>query len=289
MSEPLPQSQAPKAGFDPARFKEQERAGFNLVADRYENAMAVMAPAISRMIELAELAPGLRVLDVATGPGMVALVAAQAVGAEGAVLGVDIAEAALERARQRASAAGLAQATFEVEDAENLNLPDGSFDRVLCSMGLMHFPAPEKALSEMSRVLKPGGRVVVAVWGEAQEAPFINVAITTLGRTFPPPKVERPSMFRFGQASVLQNLIAEAGFADVQTERVVFELNIANGVSYWERFLNAAGITAVALAKQPPETMHMLEREVETDLAPYLSATGYRLDSAIRLATGLKN
>lgn len=283
-----PENTPAKGAFDPARFKEQERAGFNLVADRYEEAMGMMSVMTARLLDLAALEPGMRVLDVATGPGIMARIAAREVGAEGRVIGVDIAEEALALASRRAAEEGLSQLTFQVEDAENLNSPDASFDRVLCSLGLMHFPAPQKALSEMERVLKPGGRFVGAVWGEASQAPFIQAALATLSRNFPPPKIERPSMFRFGQPAALEKLIAEAGFTEVKTEPVMVEVRVKDGPDYWKRFLGVAGITTVALAKQPPEMMQRLEHDVESDLAPYRRDTDYLLPNTLLLVTGIK-
>jgi ubiquinone/menaquinone biosynthesis C-methylase UbiE len=277
-----------RASFDPARFKEQERSGFNFVADRYEEATLNFGPAITRMLDLAALQPGESVLDVATGPGIVARIAGRAVGATGRVLGVDIAEQSLEVARRKAAAEGLGQVTFEPQDAENLALPDNSFDKVFCSMGLMHFPSPEKALAEMYRVLKPGGKLVAAVWGEAQKSPFIQVALTTLARTFPPPKVERPSMFRFGQPAGLEQLVGGAGFSQATAEEVAVEFTATTPAGYWQQFLDAAGITAVALAKQPLEVQEGLKQEVAVDLAPYLQEGVYRLDSSLVVVAAVK-
>ena len=277
-----------KTSFDPARFKEQERSGFNFVADRYEEATLNFGPAITRMLDLATLHPGERVLDVATGPGMVARIAARAVGTTGQVVGVDIAEQSLEVARQKAAGEGLGQLTFEAQDAENLTLPDNSVDKVFCSMGLMHFPSPEKALAEIYRVLKPGGKLVAAVWGEAHKSPFIQVALTTLARTFPPPKVERPSMFRFGQPAVLEKLVSAAGFSQAAAEEVGIEFTASEPAGYWQQFLDAAGITAVALAKQPVEVQERLKKEVATDLEPYLKDGVYHLDSTLIVVVALK-
>src|SRR5699024_16676 len=83
----------------------------------------------------------------------------------GSVIGVDLSEGMIEEARSRAADQGVKNITFKQIDAEALDLPDDSFDLIICSLGLMYYPYPEKALSEMVRVLKPGGRAVVLVWG----------------------------------------------------------------------------------------------------------------------------
>jgi len=279
-----------KPAFDPARFKEQERAGFNLVAQRYEAAMHMLQPAVVRLLALAELEPGMAVLDVATGPGTVARQAARLVSPGGKVLGVDIAEAALEQARRQAAAETLTQVvSFEVADAENLPFEAASFDRVLCSMGLMHFPNTAQALAEFKRVLKPGGKLVAAVWGEEAEAAFVAVAAQNLSRNFPPPKVERPSMFRFGKAEVLEKLVADAGFSQAKAEAVRLEATYPDAASYWGKFLDVAGITTVSLMKQSTEVREHLEKDVAKDLAPYQTSSGYHLTSTIMLISAFNS
>lgn len=282
-----------RAAFDPARFKEQERQGFNAVAQKYEAAMAVMSPVVERLIALAGLEEGQRVLDVATGPGMVARQAATLVksdflvGAEaavaGQVLGVDIANDAIEVARGRARDEGLTNVEFMLDDAEALQLADAQFDRVLCSFGLMHFPAPDKAMAEMARVLKPGGRLIAAVWGEAENVPFIELALRVMTRNFPPPKVERPSMFRLGTLDALSSLAESAGLRVVEVAPMTAEVTVRDAADYWRLFLNVAGITTVALNKQPPEVRQKLVDDTAADLQAYYdSAAGvYRLPNTV--------
>jgi ubiquinone/menaquinone biosynthesis C-methylase UbiE len=260
--------------FDPQRFKEQERAGYNLIAARYEDANDARAPVKDRMLDLASLAPGQAVLEVASGPGMLAREAARRIGATGSVTGADIAEAALEEGRKRAAAEGLGNISFKVEDAEAMSFAGASFDRILCSMGFMHFPTADAAAREMLRVLKPDGRLVASVWGSEQNVPFLACALHCLQRNLPPPKTERPSIFRFGTPDALRALIAGAGFAEIQIETTQATATLPDAAAYWRTFLDLAGVTTIALAKLPQDMQDKLASDVATDLEPYRAATG---------------
>lgn len=273
--------------FDPARFKEQERAGFNFVADRYEETATSSLPARERMLALAELREGMRALDVATGPGLIAREVARLVGPSGSVVGVDIAEEALARARRRAAEENLPQVHFEVADAEALHFADQSFDRVFCSQGLMHFPHAEQAVREFKRVLKPGGKFLASVWGEESEVPFLTVAISNMTRNLPPPKVERPSMFRYGSRDALEKLVQQAGLGEIEIEPVTLQIILPTPEIYWEKFLGAAGIATVALAKLPQELQDHLAKDVVNDLRPYKKAFGYELDSVLMVVSAV--
>ncbi len=114
----------------------------------------------------AGLIPGERVLDVACGTGIIALDAAARVSPGGDVVGVDLSGRMIEAARRRAMQEHHTNVSFERMDAEQLGLPDNSFDVALCALGLMYMPGPERAILEMRRVLRPGGRIILAVWGE---------------------------------------------------------------------------------------------------------------------------
>ena len=143
-----------------------QRYGWDLASRDYEALwQAQLAPARDALFAWAALRAGEAVLDVACGTGLVALPAAAAVGPRGRVCGVDIAGRMVEAAAAGAAARGFNHATFERMDAESLALPDAAFDVVFCALGLMYVPDPCAALREMRRVVRPGGRVLLAVWG----------------------------------------------------------------------------------------------------------------------------
>jgi ubiquinone/menaquinone biosynthesis C-methylase UbiE len=153
---------------DAGAFKEATQDAWQSAADarvRWEPVRrSWLAPVTQTMLDFARLGPGDRVLDVATGTGEPALSAVQVVGPTGYVLATDISSNMLAVAERTARERGLDPANFEtrVMDGENLDLGDASFDAVLSRLGLIFFPDRDRALSEIRRVLRPGGRVVSA-------------------------------------------------------------------------------------------------------------------------------
>jgi len=204
-----------------------QRYGWDLAAADYELLWhAQLAPAQARLMACAALAPGERVLDVACGTGLVTFPAAQAVGPAGSVLGVDISGHMVEVAQARALALGVSNASFARRDAEALALPDASFDVVLCALGLMYLPDPGEALREMRRVLRPGGRLVLAVWGERSDcgwSPVFEIVDAEVSSEV------CPLFFRLGQPDALARACADANFVAVEQCRFGTTLDYAHG------------------------------------------------------------
>jgi SAM-dependent methyltransferase len=200
------------------------------------------------------------VLDVATGSGLAALLAARLVGPEGRVVGVDLSETMVALARNRASEEGVDNADFFAMDAEDLDLPPNSFDAVLCALGLMLFPQPDRALSEMHRVLKLGGSVALAVFGRGS-----RVALRALMEPFiplmPPPPQRGPSIFGYGQSEVLEETVAGAGFSDVTTEQCTHLLTFSEAEGAWEMLLSL-GRLAQMHSMLPAEAQGELTQQV---------------------------
>lgn len=198
-----------------------QRYGWERAADAY--ARHWHGPLAGLHEELLTLAAPLRgeaVLDVACGAGAMSVAAASAVGSAGRVLGVDLAEAMVQAARQRAQSLGLGNAHFARMDAERLALPDASFDVVLCALGLMYAPEPEAALREVHRMLRPGGRAALAVWGERARcgwAPLFGIVDAEVRSEV------CPLFFGLGQGDALARCCAAAGLqVTVQRRRSDF-------------------------------------------------------------------
>ncbi len=223
---------------DAEAFKANERRAWDLCAERYDRcATPAFMPFAEKLLALARLHRGQRVLDVATGAGAVALMAAREVGPGGSVVGVDLSGSMIALAHERAVQAGLPQVEFARMDAEHLRFAAESYDVVLCALGLMLFPGPANALLEMRRVLKPGGTAALSVFGRGSK-----VALRALLEPFipymPPPGQRGPSIFGFGHSEVLAEALQQAGFSEVTTEQQAHVLTFSQFEGVWEMLLS---------------------------------------------------
>ncbi len=203
-----------------------QRYGWDRAAGDYEPLwQAQLAQAQAAVMSATQPAAGERVLDVACGTGLVALAAAHAVGNDGRVLGIDLSGSMVDAARRRANEHGLSNTGFARMDAEALELPDAGFDVVSCSLGLMYMPDVERALREMRRVLRPGGRLGLAVGGERSRCGWSAV--------FPIVEAEVasdvcPLFFRLGVRDTLARLCAGARFERIVQHRIATTLCYAD-------------------------------------------------------------
>jgi ubiquinone/menaquinone biosynthesis C-methylase UbiE len=262
--------------FDSKQFKRLERAGYNRIGARYLAAADARHELVEGLLAAAQLAPGQRVLDLASGPGLLASTASDKVGATGFVVASDIAEA------QLACCPGL---TRVGADGEALPFADFSFDRVLCGLGLMFFPDEQAALREVRRVLRRDGQLILSVWGRAEDVPLVEVALSCLRRLMPPPKVARPSIFRFGDPAELHRRLASADFHRIEVRPLRFATRFSDAAAYWQGFLDLAGGAAESLSRLPPDKQRELAAAVAEDLAPHAAEGGYRLTSTVLVAS----
>ena len=202
----------PRPSFDAAKYKNAQREQWNkdgAAWRRWNRTLDRWYGEVTRqMLDLARIQPGQRILDIAAGAGEPAVSAAERVGPGGYVLATDISEGIVELALQVARERGLKQLETRVMDGEKLDLPDASFDAVLCRLGLMYMPHPVTALREWGRALRPGGRVAVAVFSTADRNSWGALPASIIRRRaqLPPPVPGQPGPFSLGGPGVLGDL-----------------------------------------------------------------------------------
>jgi len=184
-----------------------------------------MGPITERMLDLAGIEPGHRVLDVAAGTGEQSLMAARRVGPNGFVLATDIADQMLAYLSEAAQKAGLANVETRVMDARQLDLEPETFDAAICRLALMLIPERDKALAGIRRALKPGKKLAVVVMPTAEKLSHLAAPLEIARRHagLPPAPFEDPGMFALGDPAVLRATFEQAGFRDVAVEAVASE------------------------------------------------------------------
>lgn len=219
--------------FDPIKFKTATRSQWEAAAPAWHRWGPFLGewlgPATERMLDLAGITTGSRVMDVAAGAGEQTLRAARRVGPSGQVLATDISPTILEYAAREARAVGLANVETRELDGEMLvDLPATSFDAVISRVGLIYFPDRQKALVGMKHVLKPGGRAAFIVYSTPEANTFFSIPISIIRRRaqLPPPLPGQPGPFSLGGDGSLAGALRDAGFREIQVERLDAPLHL---------------------------------------------------------------
>jgi SAM-dependent methyltransferase len=173
-----------------------------------------------RLVELAGVEPGSRVLDVAAGYGEPSLSAARAAGAEGSVVATDISAEMLAYGRERAAAAGLENIEFVESDAASLEFPENSFDAALSRWGIIFEPDAEESAARVRGFLQPGARMAISSWGQPEQVPFLAIPMKTAMERLqvPPPPPGTPGPLSRPTPEALGGLLEAGGFSDVEVE-----------------------------------------------------------------------
>jgi enediyne biosynthesis protein CalE5 len=248
------------AAIDPVEFREGQRQSWNTAAAGWRRRSALIdeaaKPIAERLVELAEVQPGSRVLDVAAGYGEPSLTAARRAGPEGSVVASDISAQMLAFGRERAAAAGVDNIEFVESDASSLSFPDASFDAAVSRWGIIFEPDGEGAAGRVRGLLKPGGRMAISSWGPPDRVPFISLAMgTVMQRTgTPPPPPGTPGPLSRPTREALGGLLQGGGFSAVEAEEaeVIFELPSAEEYTTFIKD-TVAPITAMLAAYAPQE------------------------------------
>jgi SAM-dependent methyltransferase len=210
--DPLGFREAQQGSWDAAAAGWKEWAEFNDRGGRHIS---------ERLVELAGVRPGSRVLDVAAGNGEPALTAARRAGPEGRVVATDISAEMLAFGRERAAAAGLTNVEFIQSDAAGLDFPPGSFDAAVSRWGIIFEPEAEVAAERIRGFLETGARIAISSWGGPDQVPFLSIPMRTTRERLgvPPPTAGTPGPLSRPTPEAIGGLLAGGGFSDVEVEQ----------------------------------------------------------------------
>jgi len=281
--------------FDSVKYKQTTREQWQTAAEAWHRWGPTieqwLGPVTEEMLNIAGVKAGSRVLDVAAGAGGQTLVAARRVRSNGYILATDISSDILEYAAQDALRAGLTHVETRVLDGENLDVEPGMFDAVISRLGLIYFPDQHKALTDMHRALKPGGKMAAIVYSTAENNKFFSIPVSIARRRaqLPPPLPGQPGPFSLGQPGVLEDAYKKAGFHDIQIRVVPTPLHMTSAVEYLRFARESFGALHQMLVGMSNETERQdVWKEIEQQLKQFEGAAGYEGPCELIIGVGVK-
>jgi SAM-dependent methyltransferase len=267
--------------FDPVAYKQTTRQQWQEAAEAWHRWGPTLerwlGPATELMLDQARIGPGARVLDLAAGAGGQTIAAARRVGPSGSVLATDISPAILAYAADAVRAAGLANVETREMDGEALEVEDGTFDAVISRVGLIYFPDQERALREIHRVLRPGGRLSAIVYSTAERNPFFSIPVAIIRRIadLPAPAPGLPGPFSLGGLGVLEAAYESAGFEDVHVRPLDAPVRFPTAAECVRFERESFGALHAMLANVTPAEQDQAWHEIETELRQFESRDGF--------------
>jgi SAM-dependent methyltransferase len=258
--------------FDAARYKETTREQWQEAAGAWHRWEPFfdrwLGPATEQMLDLANVGPGSRVIDIAAGSGGQTIPAARRAGETGVVLATDVSERILEHAAAEARAAGLTNVATRTMDGETLDVEPGSFDVAISRLGLMYLPDKKGSLESARSALRPGGRYAAIVFAEPELNPFFAVPIGIIRRRaeLPPPAPGSPGPF---SATGVGELLKEAGFSEVEVRRVPSPLEMESAAECTRLERESFGALHFMLVGLPEAEREAAWAEVEEALGQF--------------------
>jgi len=242
------------------------------------------------MLDLAGVGPDMRVLDLACGAGGQTMLVAERVGPGGEVVAVDISAAMLAHTRERAAQAGFDNIETLETAAEDLNAPAESFDAAICRLGVMLFPNPAAGLASVERVLKPGARFAAIVFSTPEANAYMAESMRILrdhaGK--PPPEPREPGVFALGEPGLLERLLEEAGFEDVETRIMRAPLRLVSSADALELMRQAFGAFRAVISDLGEPKQEAAWADVGDYLTSLEGPQGFEVERTFIVGSGAK-
>ena len=242
------------------------------------------------MVADARLRQGHAVLDLGSGTGYPAILAAQTVGASGSVTGIDLAGDMLAVAQRKAKRLGLLNVTFRTGDATTLPFETASFDAVISRFCLMFLPDVPKASTEIARVLKPNRWFAVMVWTSPERNPRIGLSMAAMKQVFdlPPPDPTAPGIFRLAKPGELAGMLQEAGLVDITEQEFLAEWSYESPEHYYSTMMEIAAPVQNLMAGCSDSQRQEVKRLILEAASAYRQGDRITFPIAVRVVAGRK-
>ncbi|MCI4355871.1 MAG: methyltransferase domain-containing protein [Thermoplasmata archaeon] len=269
-------------------YRAYTRTTWNESAEAYARFAAQLAEFRTDLVAAVSPQAGERVLDMGCGPGEPALTIAGMVGSSGSVLGIDLAEKMVALAGETAQARGMPNAAFRTMDCAELDLPQASFDLVTSAFGFQIFTDPEKAAREALRVLRPRGRIGVAVWGLGANVPALDALVAPMLEYAEPDETGYlPTPYETGGPGEMVRFLEAAGFHDAREERVTHLWRFEGAEDYLDSILSSTPL-GHSLHEETPEVQRDVLRKTRQNLRRWEVGSKLELPAEAAIVTAFR-
>lgn len=278
---------------DVEEYRRTSHQVWKAMAPGWERWRAQLAEALTPVREwlIRELGPepGDTVLELGAGTGETGFESAATLGDDGRLISTDFSREMVEVARRRGTQLRLANVDYRVIDAERIELDSGSVDGVLCQSTYMLAADPAAALAETRRVVRPGGRLALSVWGAPERNPWASIGGMILIERghVPPPEPGAPGVFSMASEERTRALLNDAGFTSVRTEEVPVRFGFRDLDDYEQWVLDVAGPFATVVRGLPEDEREVLRARLREAFVPFATNGGYELPGVALCAVAI--